>query len=128
MAYDILQENLRQYVNTITGANPVYVPLYYQGPCIGCEFLTYSAKKLYIAFEIEFSNLPAMDANNAFAHFYDAANVLNFVLTHQAVAIRAADVPNFLVCNVATKNIYFSRFDYATYHQVRFNGIKVTWP
>jgi hypothetical protein len=122
------QQILLDYVKTLVGANPTYINLFYQGGIIGSEFLTYSAKKLYMAFEFEGSQLPAVEVNSGFIHFYDQADALFFILVNEDLELTAADVANYNINNVKTKNIYFSRLNYATYHQMKFIGIKITWP
>jgi hypothetical protein len=120
-------KNAWRYFQTLVGANPVYTDLYFQAEVAASEFLTYNAKKLYFAYE--FKGYAHNPLNSGYIEFYNAANVVNYVIMN-APPFYDTSVPavRFYLGNCEVQNIFFSRLVCGTYSTIVFNGIKVTWP
>lgn len=125
--HNIEQFNLQRYVRTLVGANPTYVNLFYQGLSGGSEFLTYDAKKLYIAFEFKISTSSPVCAGISVVTFYDQNNVINFYEIDNTILWNGA-ANQYQGISINVKNLFFSRIVAAVYTNIIFNGIKVTWP
>lgn len=122
------QKRLFAYVVALVGATPTYVNLYYQGLIAGSEFLTYNAKKLYIAFEFKASNEGVQQGFHAMISFYDPANAVNFHINDNSLCALAGPAFYYAHNYSSVNNIFFSRIVAQLYTEIVFNGIKVTWP
>jgi hypothetical protein len=94
----------------------------------GSEFVTYSASKLYICFNLfiygSFLALPTFNA----VSFYDEANANMMTSSDQNAAQNAATTFNYIK-PVVMNNLWFSRLtdDTGNYYGLMFNGIKLTY-
>lgn len=120
--------NAYRYLRSLVGVGPTYENLYYCGGSAGSEFLTYNAKKLYLAYSLEVWGF----ANNTSRPGLTIYNPANAALGQMGNANEAWDVTaaalNFQMNNILTKNIIFSRIALSNCTALCFNGIKVTWP
>jgi hypothetical protein len=105
-------------------------PLFYQGVIVGSEFVTYSAKKLYVALSLNVSSNSSLGDHPCGLELFDKANILNAGYNNSNV-----DAYAFYHFNdINIDNIIFSRllsddgFGNPAYLQMRFIGYKITIP
>ena len=122
------QENLIRYVKTLVGANPAYAPLYSIIAGAGSEFLTYDAKKLYIAFEFS-ANYSGDIAAITSITFYNQGNSAMFASSNMnAIYNSTTTTARYNANDSNFVNIWFSRVSLTNLNWLKFNGIKITWP
>jgi hypothetical protein len=101
-------------------------PLFFQGAIAGTEFLTYAATKLYICLSLSFGQV-AINAAPSNATYYDAANVIFYIIANQSVIWDAtAAAPKYEANFFNDSNIWFSRFAVANLNTMKFIGYRVT--
>ena len=104
-------------------------PLYYKGVIAGSEFVTYSAKKLYICLQLNFDANIVNSIATCYVDTFDESNTGNFRIANQTVFYDSVTtVPRFLSNQQEIKNIYFSRIDNIQIFEMMFIGYKVTIP
>lgn len=125
------QRILINYVRTLVGANPTYAFINFMGAVAGSEFLTYNAKKLYIAFELTAAG-SLYTNSSAYVRLQDQANVqsLNVGVGQNTYwnTTTPGPVRDNLTEKVELKNVMFSRVIFSAHTEIKFIGIKVTWP
>jgi hypothetical protein len=120
------QINLYKKVASLLVGVQTWTPLYYQGVSAATEFLTYDAKKLYLALDIS-SHVYTLNIAINILVLYNEANAISLQGTNLApVWDTAAVLMKSANNDVLERNVYFSRLTAATY--IRFNGYKVTIP
>jgi hypothetical protein len=115
---------------TLLAGVQTITPLFYQGVIVGSEFVTYSAKKLYVALSLNVSSNSSLGDHPCGLELFDKANILNAGYNNSNV-----DAYAFYHFNdINIDNIIFSRllsddgFGNPAYLQMRFIGYKITIP
>jgi hypothetical protein len=118
--------NLYNYITTLLAGPLTIVPLYFQGPIAGSEFLTYAANKLYLALEFE-AGLGVIAAALQNILLYDNTNTANHTLCNSSIAwdSTAANM-KYQGNSFAFRNYYFSRIVATSYSSLKFNGYRIT--
>lgn len=124
------EANLWRYVTGLLVGVQTITPLYYNGLSVGTEYLTYSAKKLYIALDFiayYASGTPMLAA--ALVTFHDQNDAISSY-GYKSYPVWETVVPEMRVSNHEYKaqNFFFSRIELSTYSRIRFNGYKITIP
>jgi len=101
---------------------------YFYGAIAGSEFLTYRARRVWLALQFGFGWTGNPTAANFGLSFYNEANVLsmvynNSVTTFDSVAAQNEQVGNSFI----VPNIYFGRIIAATYTYCHFVGYRITY-
>jgi hypothetical protein len=111
-------------VSLLVGVQTI-TPIYYAGSSVASEFVTYDAKKLYLA--LEFKTGQYTLSSPLTWQTYDEANAISmsYVNTNMAWDTTGA-VMKYVTNFTCVKNIYFSRIVALQY--IVFNGYKITIP
>ncbi len=105
------------------------VPLFYQGVIANSEFLIYSAKKIYVLLDGEFSQIVDLSDDTNSLKIYNEANVVSMYIKNGSYAITSTDDNLYIPSNYCPKNIYFSRIiNDNLYSYFKFIGYKITIP
>jgi len=105
------------------------VPLFYQGVISNSEFLTYSAKKIYVLLDGEFSQTVDLSDDTNSLKIYNEVNAVSMYIKNGSYAITSADDNLYIPSNYCLKNIYFSRIiNDNLYSYFKFIGYKITIP
>ncbi len=117
-----------QVLPLLVGVQTV-TPVFFQGVIAGSEFLTYSAKKLYICLSLLIGTDFTLRATGAAIRLYNEANAVSMALSNQSWSYTGA-AAQVMHNHFSVENVYFSRIDQsATYYPyLTFIGYKVTIP
>jgi hypothetical protein len=105
-------------------------PIFYQGPILGSEFLTYSLNKLYMCLNNEIDTHEVDDTTEPAIDLMDENNVLSFTMMNLAIAINALAVITNHANNIVIQNCYFSHIAQhsitAPIINMKFIGYRIT--
>ena len=118
---------LKKASSLLAGVQTI-TPLVYQGVIAGSEFLTYSAKKLYVLLNLDVNGNTVNDAES-YMSMYDESNTLFGLFKNEA---EVWDVTNtklrFITNPFKLHDIYFSRLAVSNLVNLIFVGYKITIP
>lgn len=105
-------------------------PLYYKGAIAGTEFLTYTATKLYLCINSQWSGDFSTRTAGGCIRYYNEANVIFYIgFNYNLLWNASTPALNVYHSNFELKNQYFSRIDQsasAFYLYMIFNGYRIT--
>lgn len=122
------QRLLWNYVFLRWGERVPVSQLVFVGPMAGTEFLTYSANKIYIAYQIEVTSSQNASATSSIVTLYDAGNTAFFYLRNASLYwdATAAAFRSWPV-NANSSAIWFSRMATAGgYDYMKFVGYRIS--
>lgn len=120
--------NLWRYVITL-GVFNSFAPLVYTGVLAGSEFLTYDAKKYYIAKQLELTDARSPNVDSANAILYDRANAV--MLSHQNSVFAwdtTAAAFKYQGNDIKLYNQHFSKITSNLYYHIHFIGYRLNEP
>jgi len=107
----------------------VIVPLHYQGPLAGSEFLNYAADKFYFILKMQLIPevvTPAVAAKTM--TFYDKNNNQQFKISHDiSIWDTTAAAWKYKPTAFTIENIYFSRVAHTVDGNLIFDGYRLTY-
>lgn len=124
------QKILWQQIRLLTGENAAIRQLSYIGPTLA-DFTSYSANKLFLAIELDFSSSVASNPSAAagLVAIYDQTNTISGYFANNAPYWDAtAAAPRYMPNNISLKNYLFSRILFAApYNTLKFIGYKIAF-
>lgn len=119
---------LWQQVLLICGERAAVRQLYYCGAIVGSEFLTYSANKLYLCLNVEYSySVGTSVANGGLITYYDELNAIEFYgHKNNPIWDATAAGQKHTSINFETHNIYFGRIGASIFSHIKFIGYRLT--
>jgi len=123
------QKILWQQIRMITGENASIRQYYYFGGIAGHEVLTYSANRLFLAFELQFAGGSINNSiTNISVDLFNEANVLSFSTAETSGLWDAtAAMRTQIAQNLFIPNCYFSRIINHNIGYMKLNGFKITY-
>jgi hypothetical protein len=125
------QINLWNFVYNILQGKKTIEHVFYTGVTGAGDLTVYSAKKLFICYELQVGGDFTLRTAGAAMRLYNEANAIVFSGTNQMIYWdTTAAAIKVLNQNFGLQNIYFSRIDVnaAYYAYMSFNGYKITIP
>lgn len=102
--------------------------LYYCGAVAGTDFLTYRARRLFLAYTLNYSATITGAANVKTVTFYNELDIINFVCHNLNIIWNAtAAAPNYHINDGFINNIYFSRLAIVGPVYIKFIGYRITY-
>lgn len=119
--------NLWRHASALLAGVQTITPVFFMGAIAGTEYLTYDAKKLYIAFYV----VASYNSSTSFGivNSYNEANAISAQATNNSAYWNATTAAvNSSSNKLELHNLYFSRLLFSGYTYLLFNGFKITVP
>lgn len=123
------QKILWNHIFLLCGERLSIAQLFYMGPSAGTDFLTYRARRLYFALELQAGQANgAGQTNNPLITLYDQNNNISFYLPSATGYWNSVTTAlNYLPIAIESHNLYFSRIALNVYSYVKFVGYRIIY-
>lgn len=123
------QKILWNYLFLLCGERMSIAQLFYQGPSAGTDFLTYRARRLFFALELQAGQTSGGgQLNSPLITLYDQTNVISLYIPSATGYWNGTTAAlNYLPVAIETHNVYFSRILLSVYTYVKFVGYRIIY-